>query len=716
MKSLPCFIAVVVLAAVCGGNVAAQTLEPIGGPYTVDANTMLLLQFNGNYNNAAATVGRTATAAIPRATTPGKISFFPVSALPGLGQSVRIDNSAITDSAYITVADTAALDMTGNWTIEAWVNVFTFGDHSRDWRWVPRVVMKPGDAIFWQPNYWLEMWGDNRLFHAGYYATSGLHVSTSSPNNMFVPGQWVHLAFIRDTARAFIACMVHSTDRKLLNFETRGFDKTKDIPVVNKQDLHIGWAGAKGLAAPSTDSWLDGFVDEVRISNIVRNFAAPPVIQSITVLPNQPTTASNYPVRVTVFPFNAGGSMQNVTLRYRADTIGAFLSVPMSALGNNEYQGVIPAQTFGKRVQYYVVCTDGNNMTSFSPTNAETMTPTYYSFFVFQPNIKVLDLSFEEGPGKLPVDASINKAKIIRHKYLDHSTDRPIGGGMYSLEFKDHPEVIDSNWVEADSPFLAAEEFTLDVWLKADSALHATRVIINPTAANDWNNANFELSFRNGPPTGRPVWTARYWHTAGAVILQDTVPVSPDHIGKWRRIILERNKTNGVFAMVIRDENDRPLFRTSTVEARPPRMAAAPMRIGRSWFDVTNNWFVSPYRGKVDEVKLFNYPALGIAVSVEAPDNPIPWSFELEQNYPNPFNPTTDIRFSIPLFQHVKLEIYDLLGRKIRTLVDQERHAGAHTVRWDAKDDRGVPVSASVYFYTLEAGDLKAVKKMLLVK
>lgn len=710
MKSLRCFIAVVVLAVVCGGNVAAQTLEPIGGPYTVDTNTVLLLQFNGNFINAAAAVGKTATAAIPHATTPGKISFFPVSARPALGQCVRIDNSAITDSAYITVADTPALDLTGNWTIEAWMNIFTFGDHAGDWRWVPRVVMKPGDAIFWQPNYWLEVWGDNRLFHAGFW-TGTRHVSTSSPNNMFVPGQWVHLTFIRDTARGFIATMVHDTDRKLINFEVTGFDKVRDIPLVNKQPLHIGWAGAKGIATPSRDSWLDGFIDEVRISNIVRNFAAPPVIQRVTVLPNQPTTAPNYPVRVTVFPFNAGVSMRSVTLKYRADTVGAFLSVPMSLIGTNEYQGVIPAQPFGKRVQYYVVCTDANGMTSLSPTNAETLTPTYYAFWVFQPNIKVLDLNFEEGPGRLPVDASINRARIVRHKYLDHSTDVPIGGGRYSLEFKDHPEVVDSNWIEADSPFLAAEEFTLDVWVKADSALHATRIIINPSEVTNWNDANFELSFRNGPPTGRPVWTARYWHIPGTVIvIQDTVPIVPAHIGKWRRIILERNKTTGVFAMEVRDENDRPLFKGSTVDARAPMMANAPMRIGRSWFLVDNNWWVPPFRGKVDNVKLYNYPALGIT-SVEASDNLIPGSFELRQNYPNPFNPSTTIEFALPKSAFVTLRVYDVLGRQVGELVNAKLGAGNYKTQWDARG-----LATGVYFYRLTAGEFVETKKLLFLK
>jgi len=701
----------------CVSPLFSQPLEPIGGPYTVDSATVVLLHFDGNLINSAAAVGKTANA-VGHTTNPAKLYFLPNTGVPGMGQCVRLDNSSINDSTYITIDDTAALDMTGSWTIEAWANIFTFGTTSSDYRWVPRVVMKPGDDVFWHPNYWLEMWGDNRLFHAGYWTPQNVFISVTSPNNMFVPGEWVHLTFIRDTARAFIACMIHDAKKNLKGFLTRGFDKTKDIPNTTKQKLHIGWAGALGLADPSVDSWLDGFVDEVRISNVVRNFAGPPVIQSVTVLPNQPSTLTSYPVTVTVFPLNAGGSITSAVLKYRTDTTGAFTSVTMTPVGGNSYAGSIPGQPFKTRIQYYVVCTDNNGLISTSPSDAEAATnPTYYSFWVYQPFAKTLDLTFEEAPGK-PLDHSPNNAKIITHKILEYSTDHPTGGGQYSLLLQAHPGVlIDSNWVEAESPFLAAEEFVLDCWVKADSAdLHATRIIINPSSEQDWNNANFELSFRNGA-AGQPVYTARYWHSAGAVVLQDTAIAKTSHVGKWRHIILERNKTNGIFAMEIRDENDRLLYKTMNVENRAPLMAGAPLRIGRSWFLDYDPWYVPPFRGKIDNVKVYNYPAAGIAVDVwDATANEIPWKFDLEQNYPNPFNPSTEIRFTIPKFQHVSLVVYDVLGRKVKTLVNEERHAGQHRVSWNGTNDYGASVSTGVYFYELKAGDQIKTQKMLLVR
>ncbi len=90
--------------------------------------------------------------------------------------------------------------------------------------------------------------------------------------------------------------------------------------------------------------------------------------------------------------------------------------------------------------------------------------------------------------------------------------------------------------------------------------------------------------------------------------------------------------------------------------------------------------------------------------------------FRLEQNYPNPFNPTTQIRFSIPASQHVTLSVFDVLGRKIATLMDQEMTAGWHTVQWDGRDQTGRPVSSGIYIYRLTAGEHQINRKMMLIR
>ena len=94
----------------------------------------------------------------------------------------------------------------------------------------------------------------------------------------------------------------------------------------------------------------------------------------------------------------------------------------------------------------------------------------------------------------------------------------------------------------------------------------------------------------------------------------------------------------------------------------------------------------------------------------------IPETFALHQNYPNPFNPETTIRYDLPESENVQIMIYDLMGRQIRTLVSEHQEAGYRLIRWDAANDHGQGVSAGMYIYTIQAGEFREVKKMVLLK
>lgn len=94
----------------------------------------------------------------------------------------------------------------------------------------------------------------------------------------------------------------------------------------------------------------------------------------------------------------------------------------------------------------------------------------------------------------------------------------------------------------------------------------------------------------------------------------------------------------------------------------------------------------------------------------------VPENFELLQNYPNPFNPTTSITYKIAKSVEVKLNVYNLSGQKVRTLVNERKAAGSYTVKWDGSDQLGRAVVSGVYFCKLEAGDFVQTQKMLFVK
>ena len=90
--------------------------------------------------------------------------------------------------------------------------------------------------------------------------------------------------------------------------------------------------------------------------------------------------------------------------------------------------------------------------------------------------------------------------------------------------------------------------------------------------------------------------------------------------------------------------------------------------------------------------------------------------FELGQNAPNPFNPVTTIRFTIPEDSRARLVVYDALGRKVRTLIDEDLRASFYTVQWDGRNDGGRMAASGVYFYRLQAGRHVQAKKMLLLR
>jgi hypothetical protein len=102
--------------------------------------------------------------------------------------------------------------------------------------------------------------------------------------------------------------------------------------------------------------------------------------------------------------------------------------------------------------------------------------------------------------------------------------------------------------------------------------------------------------------------------------------------------------------------------------------------------------------------------------NVENPDPAKPVSCVLSQNYPNPFNPETEIRFKLAESCDVHLQIFNTLGREIRTLIRSKLSFGEHGIYWDGTDNTGNPVPSGIYLYQLKAGDFIQSKKMSLLR
>lgn len=114
----------------------------------------------------------------------------------------------------------------------------------------------------------------------------------------------------------------------------------------------------------------------------------------------------------------------------------------------------------------------------------------------------------------------------------------------------------------------------------------------------------------------------------------------------------------------------------------------------------------------------------GIGIKVSSPvtlvrareNSAVPDKFLLKQNYPNPFNPETIIEYDVQAPGNVELHIYNSLGQKVRSLVNEKRSKGSYRVVWDGKDDNGQNLASGVFFYQLRLSDFIGAKRMILLK
>lgn len=140
-----------------------------------------------------------------------------------------------------------------------------------------------------------------------------------------------------------------------------------------------------------------------------------------------------------------------------------------------------------------------------------------------------------------------------------------------------------------------------------------------------------------------------------------------------------------------------------------------------TYFSIANTYVnLTSADGSIQITPFFDYGLVQISMTTDVNDitdeTNLPTQYRLAQNYPNPFNPTTVIEFSLPSAGDVKLDVFNILGQRVTTLVDQFLPAGVHQVTFNGKTNSGRPLASGVYFYRLTAGDFTESHKMVLVK
>jgi len=142
---------------------------------------------------------------------------------------------------------------------------------------------------------------------------------------------------------------------------------------------------------------------------------------------------------------------------------------------------------------------------------------------------------------------------------------------------------------------------------------------------------------------------------------------------------------------------------------------------GQSLIPGDDEVFIPPYSYTLDPVEnvkaeVRQYAGNRRNITGIAELRPVPSDFVLSQNYPNPSNPTTTIKYSLKEDTKVEINIYKLLGQKVKTIVDAYQTAGYKTVIWDGRSDTGITLPSGIYIYSMKAGNFTANKKMILIK
>ena len=294
------------------------------------------------------------------------------------------------------------------------------------------------------------------------------------------------------------------------------------------------------------------------------------------------------------------------------------------------------------------------------------------------------DGAFIEEAGMVVMEAENYHVSVERggHSW-SVNTDNAGFSGASSLIVGPDTETI----ITTDVPTTAAEvSYDVDVTTAGDYYIWVRLWATDSDANSVFLGANGAL---NEQTKGSQTQTIGDWvwlrDARGGTALTHTLSAGANTIHVWMR-------EDGTIIDKVVATTDVDFTPTGEGPAESPQVTAAPSVAGKADADGFSKEGIAG-----DEVQL-------------------PTEYALNGNYPNPFNPTTTISFDLPEAASVSLEVYDMMGRRVATLVNGELGAGSYETIWNARSDAGAPVASGVYIYRIQAGTFQAVKQMVLMK
>ncbi len=411
--------------------------------------------------------------------------------------------------------------------------------------------------------------------------------------------------------------------------------------------------------------------------------SSPPEIASVSRNPVAVTSTDAVVVSATIA--DAQTSVASAEVNFRVDG-GAFTAVTMTNPSDNNWEGVIPAQADGAQVDFFLTAADTDGANTVAP--GDTAAAKFF-YFVRDAGLGVFDLQFTPF-------ATGNSS----YSGLDVTVT-----GIATTDSSDFSFYFIQDGVE---PWhgISVQDNVNNV--KLGDEVTVTGTVRERFGETQIFNVTSAVVNSSGNPVPGPIVeqtgnlatgaaTAEQWE--GMLMRAENVTVTnpfADGSSNFGEFVID----DGSGGLRVDDlGNFRGNLDTAFVQDQEIESIT-----GIQYFSF-GNYKMIPRNN--DDV---------VTTTTSVDDGAIPVSFALAQNFPNPFNPETTIRYQVAELGDVKIEIFNVLGQRVKTLIDKVTSPGAHSVIWSGRNDLGRPVASGVYIYKMQAADFVKVQKMLFLK
>ena len=519
------------------------------------------------------------------------------------------------------------------------------------------------------------------------------------------------------TAEQWGTCLVYVKDAVAVDINPTQYelfevdDGTGSVLIDDDSDSLLNYPDPPtGTIADSIRGWVyhhygsyadsTTYVLEPLYKNDIVWGAGPPAISNHARGIGIPTPSDVVPVTADVV---TNLTISETALYYKVgnDPQTAFTKIVMSNTEGDTYFGEIPAQTVGSFVNYFIVAADDQDQSTMIPADTSKLN---YCYPVTDGTLSIADIQYTpwsladspfegvnvEITGIVTTDTA---SKNNYDAYVIQDAEGPLNG-IFAFG-------ISANLDRGDeiTVFGTVTDYNADWHYKWDNN---TTILVDSFKVVSSGNAINAVTVATGNLNGNSECVESY---EGSLVKIENATLTS--INQY-----DVTFDDGSGGCLVDDDFISANFFVNSSEGYLYAYGDT-LRPGDR-VDMIQGIFLFSFGTYKIEVR--DASDFGSSVGVDPNFERIPLSYKLEQNFPNPFNPETRIYFEIPEAQQVKVIIYNMLGQKVRTLINEGFTPGYHIINWDGRDDSGNIAPTGIYIYRIKAGNFIASKKMMMLK